>query len=326
MPKEIKIETKKNNSYVSIRLSTLPTEVPLSFSLYIALKDRHLLYVRKGDDLEDNRLQSLKKKKVRKLFIEESSESDYQDFLGQRITDAIHSDAVSAEERADVIGEVSEQAVEEVYKNPESKESFDGAKKAAGQLAELLGKNDDVLSNLFDRPPDDERSLLVRHAINISSLAINFARHLKVEEKQIEVLGLAGLLCDTGRCKMAPSDEKLFSKPVSEMSSEEKKRYFEHPHLGALLLQDKSYASKELIELIHNHEEKRSGEGFPSGKKQLTLPEEILSFCSNYDRKVTCLGRNRTDVIKNLTLDEVGHYDLKLLKSFQDFAKAEGLI
>ena len=53
-------------SFVPIQLSTLVGDVPLTFDVYIKVDDRCILYVRTGDDIETDRLKSLKKKKVRK--------------------------------------------------------------------------------------------------------------------------------------------------------------------------------------------------------------------------------------------------------------------
>ena len=44
-----------------------------------------------------------------------------------------------------------------------------------------------------------------------------------------------------------------------------------------------------VLSIVHTHEEKLSGMGFPRGVKKLSPAEEIVSLCSSYDRLVTCL-------------------------------------
>ena len=72
--------------FVPVRTSTLKPDVHLTFEVYVKIQDRYVLYIRKGDDLRLQRLENLKKQKVRQMFIPAEQETDYQNFLDFNIS------------------------------------------------------------------------------------------------------------------------------------------------------------------------------------------------------------------------------------------------
>jgi len=102
-------------------------------------------------------------------------------------------------------------------------------------------------------------------------------------------------------------------------------RYKEHPKIGGEILQDKEFASAEVIGLILAHEEKRSGNGFPNKLNTLTPEQEVLSICALYDREITCLKKTRDDVLEDFSMNQIGNYDLSIIKKFKSFVKKAGL-
>jgi hypothetical protein len=84
----------------------------------------------------------------------------------------------------------------------------------------------------------------------------------------------------------------------------------------------KVLADNDVIDLIMAHEEKISGQGFPNKRTKLTTAQEVLSLCAFYDREVTCLGKDHKIVSNNLMIDQVGNYNLELLKQFKSFLKS----
>jgi hypothetical protein len=90
------------------------------------------------------------------------------------------------------------------------------------------------------------------------------------------------------------------------------------------MLSDKPYVNPRVIELVRAHEENNSGDG-PLKKKKLDQMEAILSLCNNYDKRVSEPKSSPRTAIKDLQVEEVGNYDLELIKSFIEMLKAEGL-
>lgn len=79
--------------YVPISASTLRANVRLGFDVFIHIVDKHILYIREADFIEDERLKKLISKDVRNLFIQDKDSETYAAFLssskGQRSTTQI---------------------------------------------------------------------------------------------------------------------------------------------------------------------------------------------------------------------------------------------
>lgn len=311
-------------NFLPVRVSTLVANVPFDFDIYIKLPHKYLLYVKDGDDIDADRLQSLKKKKVRKLFIEDANEQLYQGFL-DRVLDAVANDPdASSKDKANVVVGSAETASEEIFTRPETSEAYNVAKRASSGLIKVLAGNDEVLRAILNRESEASASDLDRlhaHGVNTSSLAIKFGEFMGLKPAELEDLGVAALYHDVGFLKMSPETKRFFFTKLKEVPPLKLTEYKDHPKVGAELLQDKEFATKNVLDLILTHEEKISGEGFPQKLTKLSPIQEIHSLCCFYDRRITCLGENPSEVIEDIMVTEMGNYNLDTLKQFKKFLK-----
>lgn len=316
-------------SYLPIRVSTLKSEVQLGFDVYVQLPHKILLYARGDDDIEDHRIKYLKGKKVRKLYITDSQEAKYQDYIDRCLNEAMNDDSVTLEEKADLVVGAGEATAERIYEDPHSKKSYDAAQNTASNLISVLAQNDELLKGIFNHKLEEGQDTLEakmqKHALNTSSLCISFAEFQKLPKASVEFLGVAGLFHDVAFSQYENDFKYLFAKEVSEMEANELTSYKEHPKTGGEILQDKEFASPEVIELIMAHEEKRGGNGFPNKLSSLSPEQETLSICCFYDREVTMLGKERDAVLEDFSINQIGNYDLDVIKKFKSFVKKSGL-
>jgi HD-GYP domain-containing protein (c-di-GMP phosphodiesterase class II) len=316
-------------SYLPIRVSTLKSDVKLGFDVFIQLPHKVLLYARGDDDVEGHRIQYLKDKKVRKLFINDVQESNYQDYIDRCLKEAMNDSSVTIEEKADLVVGAGEATAERIFEDPHSKKSYDAAQNTAASLISVLGQNDELLKGIFDRKLEEGNDSLdakmQKHALNSSSLCISFAEFQGLSKSSVEFLGVAGLFHDVAYSQYEEDLKYLFAKEVKDMEAKELTAYKEHPKTGGEILQDKQFASADVINLIMAHEEKRSGNGFPNKLSSLTPEQECLSICCFYDREVTMLGKERDAVLEDFSINQIGNYDLAVIKKFKSFVKKAGL-
>ena len=315
--------------YLPIRVTTLKSDIELGFDVYVKLPHKILLYARASDDIESYRIKYLKGKKVRKLFINDSQEAQYQSYVDRCLKSAMSDDSVSLEEKSELVVGAGEATAERIYEDPHSKKSYDAAQNTATNLINALAQNDEILKGIFnhtldesDRNPD---AIMQKHSLNTSSLCISFAEFMGLEKSLVEFLGVAGLFHDVAYSQSPEGEKNLFFKAVTDMDATELTSYKVHPKIGGEILQDKDFASKEVIALILSHEEKRGGNGFPNKLATLTVEQEILSICAFYDREVTCLGKTRDAVLEDFSMNQIGNYDLNVIKKFKIFVKKSGL-
>lgn len=316
-------------SFLPIRLSTLKGGIKLGFDAYIKLPHKMLMYVKGDYDLEQERIDSLKAKKVRKLFVHEDQEENYQEYIDRCLADAAENPNVSGADKAKIVSGAGEATAERIYDNPESKRSYIAAEGTSHSLMQVLKANDEILLELFNHGEKaenkDQDSLMHRHSVNTASLCISFGEFMQLEAEQVKNLGVAGLYHDVAYGKSNGDVKNLFFREMDQMALEEQKIYKTHPELGASYLQEKDFASPEVLDLIRTHEEKNQGNGFPQGLQQLSPVQEIISICAFYDRQLTCFGKKREEVFEDFSLNQLGNYDLNTIKKFKSFIKKSGL-
>ncbi|MCK6599017.1 MAG: hypothetical protein L6Q37_11685, partial [Bdellovibrionaceae bacterium] len=105
--------------HVSIRVSTLRGDQKINFDAYVKINDKFVLYLRRGDSFEGQRLKRLKEKKLKKMFILSGDESNYRQYLKTNIESAYDStSSKDMESRAEIIQGEQQSNVEEVFEKP----------------------------------------------------------------------------------------------------------------------------------------------------------------------------------------------------------------
>src|SRR4051794_38687614 len=92
------------HEYQAIRIGSLAGDFPTTFDTYLKVGARYVLYCRKGDVFDDDRLLRLKQKSVSELFIFKADLPQYEMYI-QRNVDASynHPPGTPIEMRAGVI-------------------------------------------------------------------------------------------------------------------------------------------------------------------------------------------------------------------------------
>jgi len=311
-------------AYTPLRISTVKPNRELTFNLFIFFKDQYLKYAEKGGELEEEKYLKLKKQKIAKFYIDESDEVNYQRFLDLLLEETMNSDSVSVEEKVNLVEGACGTAVERMQKDPESETSYKMTQSAAKNLRVIIEKNPDALKKIFGKKADDA-DLIIKHSLNVSALAVKLAIICKCEDDEIDDLATAALVHDIGITRMSKEDQELFKKPKKAMTPDDKRVYAFHVKDSTEMLGNKDYVNNRILELVENHEEVKSGKG-PNKKSKLSNLEEILSLVNAYDKTCITQKLEPADAIKELSIDELGNYELDLINKFKSVLKNEGLL
>ncbi|MBT8146898.1 MAG: HD-GYP domain-containing protein, partial [Gammaproteobacteria bacterium] len=156
------------------------------------------------------------------------------------------------------------------------------------------------------------------HCLNVGILAIAVGRHLGLEEKALEVLGLCGMLHDVGKMQI---NQDILNKP-GRLTEEEFAVIKTHCEIGKGILEEDSDLPKEAIEAAWGHHERIDGGGYPRGAKasKLNLYTRIISIVDTYDAITTnrCYDNSRpaTEAIKILFSCRDSQFDGWLVEEF----------
>ena len=221
--------------------------------------------------------------------------------------------------RAARVIDKSRRAVIDLFGSARLGRAVDGSKIAP--LAEAIGdsitRHSRALINLVRLKQKDEYTYL--HSVAVCALMMNFGRHLKLDEAEVQALGVAGLLHDVG--KVAIADDVLL-KP-GKLTLRERISVEGHPLAGHALLAQSSDIPAAALEVCLRHHEKMDGSGYPGGlgDGELSLYARMGAICDVYDA-VTSDRPYKTawTPCEALTAMQswTGHFDEQLLDQFAD--------
>jgi HD-GYP domain-containing protein (c-di-GMP phosphodiesterase class II) len=309
--------------FTPLRITTVKPLKSLTFDLYIHFKEQYLCYVKRGEQLSEEKYTKLKVQKIAKFYITESDETNYQKFLDNLLAEVLSDPNINVEEKVNIAEGAATSAVERMQKNPGSENAYRMTENAAKSLREVITKNPDTLKKIFGKKVEKNEDI-IKHSLNVCALAVKIAEHCRCSEQEMDDLGTAALIHDIGIPQMNKNDLPLFYKPKKLLSNDDKRVYYLHCKDAMSLLQDKPYVNKVILDLVTNHEEVLSGLG-PNKKKKLTKLEEILSMVNNYDKRMIANKTTPIQTLKEMMIDELGNYSLDMLNELKKALQSEGL-
>lgn len=311
-------------AYTPVRISTVKPNRLLTFKLFIFFKEQYLTYAENGSQIEEEKYSKLKKQKVAKFYIDESDEMNYQKFLDELLNDTMNSSTATTQEKTDVVEGACGTALERMQDDPGSESAYKMTENAAKNLRKLITDNPDTVKQIFGKKAskDDE---IIKHSLNVSALATKLGQSMDLSEEELDNIAVAGLIHDIGITKLEDDKKALFNKPRRSMSADEKSKFSAHIKNSIDMLQDKPYVNEAILGLVNNHQETLSGSG-PNKKSKLSVSESIISVVNTYDLLGITNGLTPKEAIKELTISELGNYDLDLITKLKNVIKTEGLL
>jgi putative nucleotidyltransferase with HDIG domain len=304
--------------YVSVRVSTLRGDQKIDFNAYIKINDKMILYLRRGDSFEGDRLKRLKEKQLRKMYILTTEEQLYRGYLDRNLEMAYdNASGKDLQTRVEVIQGAQQSNCEEVFENPESKENYDYAKDAAGKYVSFVMSNAQSVSSIMHMENTDKN--LAHHGVTVSTLAIALAQKLGVNDlKKTQLLTLGALLHDYGHFLSGMN----VNQKVSEMNAADKLTWWKHPSEGAAKVRDKQHFDQTVINIIAQHEELIDGSG-PLGMREKDTDPLATIVCSAnaIDRLITFEGVPKAEAAKKLMLERVGQHPLQHIQLLAEIMK-----
>lgn len=304
--------------YVSIRVSTLRGDQKIDFNAYVKINDKMILYLRRGDSFEGDRLKRLKDKKLRKMYILTDEENNYRSYLQRNIETAYDGTGnKDIQTRADIIQGSQQSNTEEVFENPDNVATYNDAKDAAGKYVNFLLTNAQAMSAVMNIENTDKT--VSHHGVTVATLSIALAQKLGITDpKKTQLLTLGALLHDYGHHNSSLN----LSQPLAQMSAEDTAVWKKHPEEGAQKVQDKKHFDQTVINIIGQHEETINGAG-PKGmrEKEMDPLAVLVSSANAMDRLITFEGVPRNEAAKKMMIEHVGKHPLNHLQFLNDILK-----
>ena len=123
------------------------------------------------------------------------------------------------------------------------------------------------------------------HAARVGDLAFRMARHMGMDQEDVEFLRIGGILHDIGKIGFP---DRLFQAHGSKNPPDVVREITKHPAVGARILNDLDFLGP-VLEYVHCHHERPDGKGYPRRLKDPDLPPgaKVLAVADGYDAMTT---------------------------------------
>lgn len=304
-------DSAQSTDYVSFRVSTLRGDQKIDFNAYLKINEKLILYIRRGDSFEGLRLEKLKEKKIKQMFIKAEEENLYRQYIERNIEMAYdQKSGKTIQNRSEIIQGTQQSAAEEVFENPGSETAYFEAKNNMNKFVNFLQTENEAFQAMMAIENPDQN--IAHHGVTVATLSTMLMQKLNFDPKQINLIALGALIHDFDHF----NNGLKINKPLTQFSTAEMENYMKHPLRGAEKVKDKKHFDPLVLKIILQHEERIDGSGFPNKlrEKDLEPGSLVVASANAMDRLITFEGMARAHAPKHLMINRVGHYPLEYIK------------
>lgn len=196
-----------------------------------------------------------------------------------------------------------------------------GMRRVARDLSRSISRNRYAVIGLTRLRSSHEYTYT--HSIAVSALMIGLARELGLPVREVEAVGLAGLLHDIGKAKVPVA---VLDKP-GPLSPAEWATIRTHPERGHAILSRFGAVDPIVLDVTLHHHERIDGSGYPHGLKgeEISIHARIGAVCDVYDaltsRRAYKEARPAAAVLEMMARTG-GHFDRRALHALRSLIGA----
>ena len=171
------------------------------------------------------------------------------------------------------------QSFDELSRNntsPKVKKELDNT---VEEIKNNLSVNIELLNEILDVKATDE--YLYNHSLNVAVISNLIGGWIGLEQKDLDILILAGVVHDIGKLRVDPA---ILNKP-GKLTDEEFTEMKKHPEYSYQMLMEMGYKDNAILKAVTFHHVKEDGSGYPlkiSGDK-ITIHAKILAIADIFD-------------------------------------------
>lgn len=161
-------------------------------------------------------------------------------------------------------------------------------------------------------------SYTAEHCVRVGLLAITFGRYLGLPEKDLEILGLSGMLHDVGKMRIPPD---ILNKPGA-LTRYEWARMRRHAEYGFQLLGSDHELEQEVRQAALSHHERLDGKGYPRAltATNISRTTRIITMVDAYDAMTSDRayrkGMSASEALRVLFRYRGSQFDESLVEDF----------
>ena len=197
-----------------------------------------------------------------------------------------------------------------------------GAQQLVQEISDSVTRNAGALISLARLKSADEYTYM--HSVTVCALMVALARQLNLDDTQVRLAGMGGLLHDIGKAAVPP---EILNKPGT-LTLAEFEIVKRHPRDGWQMLMDSGVTEPVALNVCLQHHEKVNGSGYPQTlpEAQIDLYAKMASVCDVYDaitsNRPYKSGWDPAVSVHKMAEWAPGRFDPKI---FQAFVKSIGI-
>ncbi len=258
-----------DDSFSKVSIQQFVSKPKLEFDIFIRLaKDKYVRVGRSGSYIPVDRVHFYISKGMTHLYLKKTEFSKAMDFNVQLSKTIALNSNVSQEKKINFMKYTTEVVLEKAFDS----NSFDGptysaAKKVLVSMIDIVTRNTDQL-NLLDAL-NSHSDWIYAHSVGTALFAIMITKEMSMTSTQsFYNLGMAGLFHEIS-FKDLPKN--ITEKSQSQLTAEENALFETHPTMSRDILACLESSNGDILQLVYEHHEDQSGQGFPRrlGKNKL---------------------------------------------------------
>ncbi len=148
---------------------------------------------------------------------------------------------------------------------------------------------------------------LYNHALAVSVWSVVFGKSLGLDRRNLEMLGMGGLLLDIGKMRV-PRELLTKSAPLEPTELAEVRRHVEH---SLAILDEAGNVQSKICEMVRSHHERHDGSGYPQCLAGNAIPlfGRIAGLVDTYDAMTSVrpyAQAHSTYAVMQMLIDESG--------------------
>ncbi|MBF0314530.1 MAG: HD domain-containing protein [Oligoflexia bacterium] len=273
-----------DDRFVQIRIEEFVSIKAVQFDIFIQLRSgRYVKILHAGDTFSRERLDKYKnEKKVEFLYFLKEDRIKFirvQNFVAEK---AAANANISLNTKVSVVKGLSQVFVEAVFTEGLKPLIFDQGKVLCDNVYEIIHKNDDLFKLMRDYSVFDPS--LYTHSYLVGLFSGMIVKQFEWESRIInETLVMAALFHDIGCTKLAPEIREM---SYLKMTPEQLGLYKAHCELGVQILSEQPVVPQAVKQIVLQHHERISGEGFPYGIRshRILVLAQIVGLADEFTR------------------------------------------
>lgn len=306
----------EDQSYCCVGVDEFYSTTKLPSDIFVKVGvSKFVKLAREGSEIELSRLEQIKDKKVKYLFVRSDDFHKYTG-LSLRVAGAVQKTTlISQEKKMNLFKHTSEMLLQQAFVAGLDKEVCENAHAMLTNTLKAVSGNQDLLDVLVNMQTGDDE--LYNHSVLVSVYASMIAMKMGwTSQANQHKLTLAALFHEIG-FKELPIE--LQKKPRFKMSQSDIRSYESHPLRGRDILNSIEGYPADLAAVVGQHHENANGTGYPQGlsaskihpvAKLIRLADDLVDSLASFEKVDLPVI---TVVLTNLFANKREEIDLEML-------------